>query len=246
MLDYCLIQTLTYNHVDNVQIYGDFCKLHPLVDDLMAIKKIRHSDSADLVILYKKSGKFINQYWETILTPKVKWFFIVPSDEKEAEMIFKQMRSFGEAVFIKYPQPLIVIKNIIDDFRTKFRRDLLKPIEPPDFVRFFNINHGDTSQIECEKIVGTKEEQIVHSLNSGSVYVYFGDKVPEKTIDDCKSLTQYALRIMKCVDIYQNKTVGVFAANFDIEKALIIYLSEIDFIEKKIGLEKFTLLLPVY
>ena len=222
MLDYCLFVSLFQNELESYCIYGKYQELHPKILNLIEAKNIKQSDNPEFVLIYKESRQFVDFYWKNILKDNVKWLFIYLKTMEEANVLFREIRNFGET-YLDTNEPMVILKNINIDFQLNYRNEFIKPIEQMSIDEFLDIKILE-SVSDCEQIIHDKPSQLIKSLSSNSLYVYFGKTIDTKDLLKCQMLAKMKFFICECTN-EQDEICGYFANTDFIEKLWLYLLS---------------------
>lgn len=244
MLDYCLINLLYYNEIESYEILGD-PRLQDITRTIIANNNLYTKSNPDLVVVYKQNKQILEHYLQNTLTHKTKWVFIVHEDLEEARILFQFIRSYGEAILIQYPTPIIVIKNLTENFRQNYRRDVLKPITLPNVREFLNIKESNVSVEDCVQINGDQERQLTQSLASRSLYVYFGEPITSTQLQNLKELTKFSAKIIHYINPCTNETHGFFVQNDYVQQCWLFYLTGCETLKDTLNIRKIFLQSPV-
>jgi len=226
MIDFCLFVILLKHEIKSMKLFGDNFPMHSKINALIKTKQIKNQDDAHLVIIYKESQQFIDFFWRNVLTEETKCLFIVPRSKTEAIIIYKEIRSFGEAILIQSEDPIIIIKNIKQNFKQSYRQEILLPIETKNINEFLEMKEENQFDDRlCQVIEGTTEEQIMQSMISNTMYVYFGESMNPESLNVCQMLANMKFHIIECVGQDNYKTKGYFVHKDYIEKTIIYKLT---------------------
>ena len=226
MIDYCLFSVLLKTNIKSLNFLGERFLLHSRINSLIQTKQLTQSDTSDVILIHKESPQFIEYYWRNLLTSQTKWLIITPRSLQEAIILYKEMRSFGEAILIQTNEPILIIKNIKANFKDAHRQEILLPIEKKEINTFLEVKGDKSDHRLCQVIDGTKEEQIVSCMLSNSMYVYFGETISEEMLSVCQKLAEMKFYIIECVSQETFSTQGFFVHKDFLEKTLIYHLTK--------------------
>ena len=225
MLDYCLFMTIFNHEISTIKIFGDDFSLHSKVNNLIQTKQITQSDKADLILIFNESPQFIDYFWRNALTESTKWLIISARNLKEGIIIYKELRSFGDCVILKLNKPIIIIKNLKENFKNYFRQDILLEIQSKNINHFLEIQDDEQDLSSCQVCSGTKDEQLIQSMLSKLQFVYFGDAISNEDLNRCQMLANMKFCILECVNQNNFETIGYFVHRDFLEKTIIYSLT---------------------
>jgi hypothetical protein len=93
---------------------------------------------------------------------------------------------------------------------------------------------------------GTEEEQIIQSIMSNSMYVYFGDDISSDCVRVCQMLANMKFYIIECVSQDNYKTKGFFVHRDYLEKTIIYKLTEYKTLKNVMKFNEIHIKMPVY
>lgn len=225
MLDYCLFILFFQHQIDTFDILGEYYDFHENVSRAISNSKHQKTNNENLVLIHKETYLFIDYFWRNLLTINTKWLIIVPQNISDANRIFREMRSFGDTFFIQNPEPIIIIKNIKENFKEEFRKQILNEENNYDLDEFLEINIIEKN-INCDIITGSMDSILLETLSSNSDYIYFGEQISDQNMLKNQMLSKLNFDIIENIDIKTNKTIGFFIRGDYVEKVWIYYLSK--------------------
>jgi len=245
MLDYCLFFILLQNDLNTYKIFGNYFELHAKNNQLIQSKLMKEDDNPELVLIYKESNQFIENYWKNILSDCVKWLIIVPQDQTSAIIIFKELRAFGKARLILDKQPIILIKDLKPNFKSYYRQDMLLPINDENIDDFLNIKLNKHNLEDCCIATGDKEQILNKCLTTSAPYIYFGEHISENNLSKLKSLFNAKIKIIECVN-FKYQTVGFFVDREHFATTYIYSIEKISSLKNILKFKQLHLKAPVY
>lgn len=245
MVDYCLFMILLNEQLNKITFLGEDFLLHSKINSLLQTKNIKTADDGCLIIINKESPQFIDFYWRNILSNQIKWLIITPRNITEAVIIYKEIRSFGDAILIQSEEPVIIIKNFKENFKDFFRQEILLPLDNKNINEFLNCSDEMQSLSMCSISTGNKEQQIIESLLSNSMYIYFGEKVPLSSLLLCQKLANMKFYIIELVNKENFERLGFFVHRDYLEKTIIYSLSNLKSLENVFKFHEIKLTIPV-
>jgi hypothetical protein len=204
---------------------GNYNNIHANVANLLLIKNIKEDDNAELLVIYKESYLFIDYYWRNVLTTNTKWLIIVPQTKLDSERIYREIKSFGDHLYIEFPEPIIIIKNIKPTFKDEFRNQILQKDTKINLDSFLELNLLEDT-ITCEKIIDEQDIAIIKSLASHNEYIYVGDYVSDNTLLKNQMFAKMKFHVIENIDLSTGKTIGFFCRNDYISRILIYSLKK--------------------
>lgn len=222
MIDYCLMKIFILDDICSFKIFGDYV-MHPKINNILSQKIIEQNDQPDLIIIYEENYAFIQYYINNILSNKIKYLIVKTKTKDDAIFLFKEFRSIGDS-FISTQQKTVIIKNIKNDFKTEFRKQILMPIEKQNLDHFLKLE-TENKYTDYEIIPGEQEHQIIKSITTNTPYIYVGQNIPEKTINFARLLCDLKLKLVEIVDDNDEFIGMMFTKDFT-EKAWIIKLTQ--------------------
>lgn len=245
MIDYCLFMILLKEKIESIKFLGEDFLLHSKINNVIQTKQIKTQDNACLTFIHKESPQFIDYFWRNILTNQTKWLIIAPRNLYEAIIIFKEIRSFGDSILIQSDEPLIIIKNLKENFTNYFRQEILFPIEHQNINTFLNYHEDKQNRDLCHVIYGNKENQILESLLSNSIYIYFGEEVADCVLNKSLVLMNMKFYIIEIIKQSENKRIGFFVHRDYLHSTWIYSLSGLKTLENVFKFNEIKLSIPV-
>ena len=247
MVDYSLFIAILKHEITSIKMLGENFPMHSRINALIKTKQIKNEDDAQLIFIYKESPQFIDFFWRNILTENTQWLIIAPRNKTEAIIIYKELRSFGETIIVQSEEPIVIIKNLKPNFKQYFRQEILLPIEQKNLNDFLDAK--DENQYDerlCQVMQGTEEEQIIQSIMSNSMYVYFGDDISSDCVKVCQMLANMKFYIIECMSQDNYKTKGFFVHRDYLEKTIIYKLTEYKTLKNVMKFNEIHIKMPVY
>ena len=226
MLDYCLFMYFFQRQPTTYRFIGDYFEAHNNVLDVIKYCESSLSNDPELVMIYKEPFGFIDYFWRNSLTINTKMLIIVPKDQHDGNRIFRELRSFGDSIYIKYPQHIILIKNIKANFKDEYRKMLLNNIDFDQNLDLFLDVKIDNCKLECDTFFGNDEDILIPSMLSNCNYVYFGKEISNQNLLKNQMLSRLNFNIIHNVNTKTNETIGFFVRGDYLEKIWIYHLSK--------------------
>jgi hypothetical protein len=244
MIDYCLLTCLINNEINSYNFYGDY-NIHSKITQICELKNITKHDNPNLVLIYKESYNFIDFFCKNKISHETQWLFIVPQSLQEAILLFKELRSIGDAHLIQYPLPILIIKNFKENFLQYHRNDILQPVENYQTIdNFLNFNLYKTESY-YDKDFGNFESQILKSLTTNNMFVYVGEEISEHNLMKCQQYGMMKFNIIECVDCVEQKHKGYFVHKDFVEKMWLYHLTKLQSLENLLKFKECYIILPV-
>ena len=245
MLDYCLFFILLQNEIESYRFYGNYFDLHAKNNLLLLNKNIKESDNPNLVMIYKESNQFIENYWKTVLSDCVKWLIIVPQDQTSAIVTYKELRALGEAILILDKEPIIIIKNLKDNFKSFYRQEILLPILEPNIDDFINVKLKKQPLDDVCVATGDREKILLKCFTSTAPYIYFGEPISEYNLSKLKCFFNAKIKIVECVN-QKYHTTGFFVDREYFESTYIYSVEKIASLKNVLKFKEHHIKAPVY